>query len=135
MLVSDTRRRQHLVAVAEKYRPEIFIETGTSEGHTVATMIGHVPRIVSIELGHDKYIHSSREFLNDPTVKLIFGDSDLVLEQVVQLVPERKAMFWLDAHDNGNRLGYADSGGPSAPVPVVRELTYIFTHRRSGFEN
>lgn len=91
-----------------------FVETGTADGETVATVFTDFDLIYTIEL--DEYLHfqAIARFVDLPKVHCLLGDSGVILPHVVAELTE-PALFWLDGHYCGGARGDIDT-------PIVAEL-------------
>jgi len=103
------------------FRAEVFVETGTYLGDTVASLRGYARTIHSIELGNDLYKNATKRFECCPDVRLWHGDSAAVLPEVLNHVDSR-CLFWLDGHYSE---GITARG--SQDTPIVEELKHIFS--------
>ena len=113
--------KQAVVAEAvRRYRPEIFVETGTYRGDTLAKVAPLVGRAVSIELDPTLAQLARRRFRRMSHVEVREGDSAAVLPQVVAGLTSR-ALFWLDGHFSGGPT--ADSG----TSPILAEIDTILS--------
>ena len=103
-----------------------FIETGTFRGSTLHKMARLGFDCTSIELADGLYEAAIAKFAHYPNVKLIHGDSGVVIPKILETLNE-PALFWLDGHY---------SGGPTAQgdkfTPVAEELDAILRHPISG---
>lgn len=87
--------------VLTKYKNECFFETGTYLGDSVelALKLGF-DEIISIEIDNELQKNNILKFndeINQGRVKLIVGDTLLVMEDLVKNL-DKKTTFWLDAH-------------------------------------
>ena len=105
-----------------KYKPEIFIETGTYNGHMVLSMLDKFEKVYSIELDEILYRKAKEKFSGYKHVKILQGESDKVLKQILPEV-QSSCLFWLDAHFSGGNTAKAD-----IETPIMRELECIFNH-------
>ncbi len=102
-----------------------FVETGTYKGGgiQVALDVGF-EHIISIEIDPELYKIALKIYEEKPNVKLILGDSALVLWNVIKDIHE-PITFWLDSHiveENMDFEGYIDQ------VPLMLELDIIKRH-------
>jgi len=105
----------------EKYAVgDTFVETGTYMGDTVrlAKQFGF-KKIHSIEINEALYMKNKKDFENDESIKIWFGDSIDIIPEIMKEI-ESQATFWLDAHASGP-LG----GGRFGPCPLELELKSI----------
>lgn len=98
---------------------EVFVETGTAEGDTVAGVRPFFSEIHTIESDHQLHAAAARRFVDDASVRVHFGDSPLVLARIVPDLASRSVLYWLDAHATGSRPGE----GPECPL--LEELAAI----------
>lgn len=99
--------------ILSKYHGTTMVETGTGDGNGVelCLLLKYV-EVRSVESDKEKYEHAVNRFKGQP-VKLWFGDSKDVLEEMIQDI-DSPVIFWLDAH---NRSG-----------PILAELEIITRH-------
>lgn len=100
-----------------------FVETGSyaGEGIEMALQAGFT-EIHSIELAECWYNECLKKFELYPNVHLWFGDSGLILDQVIEGIQE-PITFWLDGHWSGGTT----AKGPSS-TPILKELEAIQRH-------
>lgn len=100
--------------VLQKYRNDIFVETGTATGSGVklALELGF-KMIYSIELGARLQAKNAEQFKDFGNVKLFTGESISLLSEIIKQL-DSKATFWLDAHS-----------GKLKQAPIYRELEVI----------
>jgi hypothetical protein len=97
---ADHAKRRHLLAVFRDRGHEILVESGTYLGGTVAFMLPHARRIVSVEIEPRLYEAARRRFAGDDNVELHLGDSAVLIPQLVAGFPE-PPLVWLDGHFTG----------------------------------
>lgn len=102
------QRREIIRQYGRDCNLKTFVETGTADGETVATIFADFDLIYTIEL--DEYLHMQAlaRFVDLPKVHCLQGDSGLVLPQVVAQLTE-PALFWLDGHYCGGARGDIDT--------------------------
>jgi glycosyltransferase involved in cell wall biosynthesis len=103
----------------ETLRFEVFVETGTGHGDTVAAVRPLFAEIHTIEQDESLHAAATRRFLGDAAVHVHRGDSGRVLPRIVPHLESRAVLYWLDAHATGE----APVDGPECPL--VEELTAI----------
>lgn len=111
------------VALFQKYRSSILIETGTWHGDGVqAALDAGFPCVYSIELSSELYCKSWLRFVADPRVFLHQGDSARMLPLLLAQL-SGQITFWLDAH-------YSSGDTARGPVvcPLLGELDAIAHH-------
>jgi glycosyltransferase involved in cell wall biosynthesis len=105
----------------ETLRFEVFVETGTGYGDTVAAVRPLFSEIHTIEQDESLHAAATRRFLGDAAVHVHLGDSGRVLPRIVPHLESRAVLYWLDAHATGE----APVDGPECPL--VAELAAIST--------
>jgi len=82
----------------KKYPNPVFVETGSNFGEGIQLAIdAGFKDIYSIELNQEYYEHCVARFKEYSNVHLIFGDSRLVMDELLSKIDE-PITFWLDAH-------------------------------------
>jgi hypothetical protein len=106
----------------QKYT-DIFVETGTfyGEGVQMAIDAGY-KQIVSIELFDKYYDIGINRFKHNDNVKIVHGDSGLILGEVIKNFKE-SITFWLDGHFSGEGTGFGIK-----EFPLMEELAHIKNH-------
>ena len=105
--------------VLEKYKQDVFIETGTWDGRTVQMALDSgYSEVISIETDLSLYNQAVSRFEGNDAVKLIYGDSLQFLPWILQSL-DKVPQFWLDAHVQEN---YAYG---TVKVPILHELDKI----------
>ena len=107
----------------KKYGIDVFVETGTYLGHMVSAQLKNFKRIYSIELGYDLWENAVKKFGNYDHVKILQGDSGLILKDVVLEIKEQ-AIFWLDGHYSAGITAKGEKD-----CPIFEELNAIFTSK------
>ncbi len=88
-----------LVRAIQKVLPvEVFVETGTFHGDTVASVQDLFEEIYSIELSEELFAENQSRLGKCPHVHLIAGDSTKVLPELAARLRDRGVLFFLDAH-------------------------------------
>ena len=110
--------KDNLYDILERYKTDVFIETGTFQGHSVARAlaIGY-KAIYSCEINQERFMDCLDKFHKDEQVRLYFGDSLHALPLILKDLDAR-ATFWLDAH----------MSGISRNCPTLEELKIIGQH-------
>ena len=103
-----------------KYRYDVFIETGTFFGDMVEAQKKRFARVISIELGVKLFNKATKRFRKDENVTIVFGDSGKVLPKILLEINE-PVIFWLDGHYSE---GVTASG--ETKCPIFQELDAIF---------
>lgn len=117
--------KQRVVATyGERFGLRSLVETGTFEGAMVQAQRRRFDRIVSIELDPALHEEATRRFSSEPHIRLLQGDSSVVLEKVIAEIGE-PCLFWLDAHYSEGRTARG-----SSDTPVAHELDLILRRGR-----
>ena len=116
----------------EEFRPndcDIFVETGTYKGDSVQDALDLGFKVViSVEKNKTFYQECFKRFngldiwgyrpTQDPNLYLFHGDSSELMTNLLEKV-NGKALFWLDAHENGE------------VIPTINEIDYILKDKRN----
>lgn len=103
---------------------EVFIETGTMLGETVArAAAAGFERIYSIEVAERHCAAARARFKLHPHITVLYGGSSKVLQTILDR--SRPTTFWLDAHYQGGEPDEMD--GIAGQCPVLEELRIIFS--------
>ena len=97
-----------------------LIETGTYKGEMIEATKNIFDRIVSIEIDRELYLNATKKFAENPKIKIIEGDSGIVLSSVLRSIGD-DCLFWLDGHYSGAGTSKSDIN-----TPIIKELTCIF---------
>ena len=118
-LLTDDSKRDLLIETAKAHGLHTLVESGTYTGDTIAALLPHMDKIISIELSPEHHKNAVERF-HTSKVHLVFGDSGALMPNLLKTF-EGPALFWLDAHLSG-----VDSVGSHADNPLRRELQAIF---------
>jgi len=99
---------------------DVFIETGSKAGDTLAVMRPLFRELHSVEINAAAAAQCAERFRDFPAVHVHHGDSREVLPRIID--PARRTVFYLDAHCEG-----APSTVPEADTecPLLREVEII----------
>ncbi|MES1975768.1 MAG: hypothetical protein V4472_25200 [Pseudomonadota bacterium] len=111
-------RREVLRDYGEEWHLDVLIETGTHTGDTPAALTDAFDRIYTIEIDLATHEAACQRFAGT-NVTCLLGDSTDVLPDVLDLLDDSPALFWLDGHASGGPRGAKDT-------PIVEELAAIF---------
>jgi hypothetical protein len=101
-----------------------FVETGSYVGTGIErALAAGFPSIISIELSEKYFSFCTQKFAGFPQVKVMFGDSALVLAEVISAI-EHPITFWLDGHHS-----CGDTALGLHWAPLMQELEQIRSHR------
>jgi hypothetical protein len=104
----------------DKYGYSVLVETGTFKGDMVEAQKKRFRKIFSIELGADLYEKAVRRFKKDKNVKILQGDSGIILPEVMLELNE-PAIFFLDGHYSSGITAKGEKD-----CPIYGELDAIF---------
>jgi hypothetical protein len=121
-----TLKRQVLGEYAKRHGTKILVETGTYEGEMVEAMRRHFDKVISIELSPEHYKRAADRFAAYDNVEIVFGDSALMLPDVLIDIAE-PALFWLDGHYSAGNTAKGDK-----ETPILGELDAILRHAIKG---
>lgn len=110
----------------QKFKPDIFIETGTYLGQTIDKLKDNFAEVYSIELDKKLYKNAKKLFAGNKRIKILQGDSAIVLGRIIKSI-KYPTLFWLDAHYSG---GITAKGNKN--TPVLKELTAITKNMPKG---
>ncbi len=116
-----------LRSFCQKYKLEIFIETGSYYGLTIDKMINYFKNIHSIEIQHSLYKFNKLYYKNKPEVNIHLGDSKNILPGILEKLNNEnknvRILFWLDGHCSENETGIGENYSP-----LEFELINIFKY-------
>lgn len=107
---------------------KVFVETGTLRGDTVSAVKDLFDEIHTCELSSQLHAAAAQKFAGYRHIECHLGSSPNVLKEIVPVVGDRPAVFWLDAH------WCAAEHVAEAPVqcPLTQELDALGPlHKRS----
>ena len=115
--------KQKLIrSLVNEFDLRTMVETGTYLGNMTSATAKVFRKIITIELDHVLYKRAKRKFKDAKHIKVIEGDSSLVIKKVLPKITA-PTLFWLDAHYSG---GITSKGKKESPV--VSELRAILSH-------
>lgn len=104
---------------------EIFVETGTYEGDTVALARAYFATVLSLEDDVTLAQAAAARFAADAQVTVIQGCSAVRLAELQPQLQARRVLYWLDAHWCAGANGTTAAAPPAAPCPLLDELRAI----------
>lgn len=108
-------KRRHLLRLFREHRHEVFVESGTHLGDTVAFFVPHARRIFSVEIEPGLYAAAAERFADAPHVTLIQGNAVEWVPRIVDQLREG-ALVWLDGHYSGPGTGRGETNEPVAQI-------------------
>ena len=113
-----------ILAARELLGIHFFLETGTYLGVTTNYIKNFFTKVYSIELSVDLANEAADHFKNNQKVKIIQGDSGLLIEDIIKNNNEKK-LFWLDAHYSSGLTAKSVNFGDT---PISKEVELILKH-------
>lgn len=99
----------------------IFVETGSFEGDTLASIVGLFDQVYSVESSEDYFHRCQKRFKSAPHVKLTHGHSPVFLQQLHDKIQGQSVLYWLDAH----WCMAENTAGEESQCPLLDELKAI----------
>ncbi|MBN1796218.1 MAG: hypothetical protein JW804_06060 [Sedimentisphaerales bacterium] len=117
-------KQQTVIDYIKRFKPEIFIETGTYKGKMVYAVMPYIENIYTIELSGPHVERAKRRFAGYPNIKIIHGQSGEVLPELMKGI-HQSCLFWLDAHYSGGSTTKGDLDSP-----IEQELECVLNHEK-----
>lgn len=108
-----------ILNLANRYRLQTFVETGTYQGGTTLWASQHFSSVITIEKSKSMFEAALEKFKSTPNVKCLYGDSRSQLKTIVESISS-PAIFWLDSHWCGG-----ESYGETDQCPLIGELKLL----------
>lgn len=102
---------------------DVFVETGTFRGDTLAVVKDCFREIYSIELSPKYFEGTEQRFTAEPHIQLMLGESASLLRDVVTKSGDKPTLFFLDAH----WCVAEHSAEGASQCPLLEELQAIGT--------
>lgn len=100
---------------------DVFLETGTFHGDTVASVQSYFDKIYSIELSESLSQGAIERFSALTYVEVLKGDSPTRLKELTPVLKDKSVLYWLDAHWCVDE----DTAGNGSQCPLLNELESI----------
>jgi hypothetical protein len=104
-------KRAIIHGLLDRHGLDIFVETGTYKGDTLAEIADRGLRSISIELSDLYFAKAKKRFSEQSHIELHHGDSGLVLPGIVQGLT-KPALFWLDGHYSAGDTAHGAEAAP-----------------------
>jgi hypothetical protein len=113
---------------------DVAVETGTLFGDSAVKLSRHFSRVYTIEINRELYERAAARFKDNDRVRVIFGDSKLLLRDLVKNIGQ-PCVFYLDAHFSGDSStnwkesrwrGYRVDTGYSGDTPTAENQVPLF---------
>ncbi len=109
-----------LTQTQNNYELDLFVETGTWKGDTLNAVHPLFNNLISIEISDELFKSSSARFEKNSKIKILKGDSSIVLTSVLNSNQNQNILFFLDGH-----FSAGDTGKGDIDVPLETELKCI----------
>ena len=113
-------KRSTLRQYARAFDARVFVEAGTYLGETIATLRKDFERLFSIELDQTLHRDAVARFARCKNIRILQGDSGLVLSTLLPELRGQRVLFWLDGHFSGEQ-----TTGSGRPAPILAEIDTI----------
>jgi GT2 family glycosyltransferase len=100
---------------------DVFVETGTFEGETVAEVRDVFAEIHSVELSDQYYELARLRFAEEDAIHIYHGESTDMLIDLRERLKDRAVLYWLDAH----WCVAEGTAGERSQCPLLDELRAI----------
>lgn len=100
---------------------EVFVETGTFEGDSLAIASRKVAECHSVELSQTYFDGARERFAGQPNIHLHLGESAAFLRAVAPRIAGRSVLYWLDAH----WCAAENTAGQDSQSPILEEIKAI----------
>ncbi|MDD5198184.1 MAG: hypothetical protein PHC88_00145 [Terrimicrobiaceae bacterium] len=121
MPLPEPAKRAILYKYSRKYKPKVFVETGTFRGESVEYLLAFYDQLFTIELAPALFKDAQDKFSSEAKVSCLQGNSTDHLPKILNTVAS-VALIWLDAHYSGGKTSLGDR-----ETPIMEELDLIFS--------
>jgi len=94
----DTFIPQEFLKLKDKFSIKYVVETGTYLGETTSWLSKNFDNIFTTEINLNSLNIAKNNCLDSHNINFLFGDSSLIIKDVVELVKNERTIFFLDAH-------------------------------------
>lgn len=127
--LADFSKAKLIDKYINKYKLDIFVETGTFKGDTLYRLKDRFKELYSIELSDYYYELALKRFHDIKNIHLIKGDSGEKIESLVKNI-QKSIFFWLDGHYSSGLTAKAD-----LDTPIMTELEIIFNNNQNNLKH
>ncbi len=99
---------------------DTFVETGTFKGKTTRWAAQHFHQVHTVERAKVFFDRYSPELSQSGNIQTHLGDSRAVLPNIITLIGDSAAIFWLDGHWCGGQ-----TAGETDECPLIQELELL----------
>lgn len=125
-VMPDYGKQQVVIEYIRKFKPDVFVETGTYKGRMVYAVMPHINDIYSIELDDVHFANAKKRFAGYPNIRILHGQSGEMLPELMKTI-DKPCLFWLDAHYSGGSTARGE-----LETPIIQELKCILKNRRAS---
>jgi len=118
-------KQQTVIEYIKRFKPQVFIETGTYKGKMVYAVMPYIDNIYTIELSEFHFERAQNRFAGYPNIKIIQGQSGEVIPELMKNI-NQNCLFWLDAHYSGGSTAKGET-----ETPIIPEMECILNHTRA----
>jgi len=118
-------KQQTVIEYIKRFKPQVFIETGTYKGKMVYAVMPYIDNIYTIELSEFHFERAQNRFAGYPNIKIIQGQSGEVIPELMKNI-NQNCLFWLDAHYSGGSTAKGE-----LESPIEQELECIMNHEKA----
>lgn len=108
----------------KKYNCPVLVETGTFRGDMMEAQKHNFKQLYSVELAKGLWEKAVQRFRNDSNIKLLQGDSAVVLHELVPTLSDT-TLFWLDGHYCGGVTAMGEK-----ECPIYEEMDAVFNNNK-----
>ena len=112
--------RPLVLRLAQDFKINTFVETGTYKGETTFWASEHFDTVITIEAHEPRYKKTLAAYSDIPNIDFVFGNSGELLGD--HLPGDQPAVAWLDAHWCGN---YEKPVGTWGECPIIQEIEQL----------
>ena len=102
---------------------QVFVETGTFHGDSIANALPYFHTLYSVELSENLANKAQERFKDYPQIHIDCGFSDTWLLKIQAQVAHQPTLYWLDAH----WCAATDTAGVTSQCPLINEINAIAT--------
>ena len=107
----------------KKYPSKCFIETGTYKGDTTFDLRNNFKSLYTIELSNELYLNASEKFKKYDNIKVLNGDSGIIIKSLLEKISDSRILFWLDGHYSEGITAKSE-----LVTPILNEVISIRNH-------
>ena len=116
--------KEIVLKLLKTYEIEVFIETGTYLGETSRWASKYFKDVYTTELFKELFLAAKENLKAYPNIQLFHGNSIEKLPEILELVGNRSALIWLDAHFSGGK-----TSGANEEAPLSKELEILMKQK------